>query len=351
MNNDDYKNLASDLIHNAFSSNQNPRGKISDERQYAEMILRKLLDWDQDKKLTLGDSNVQKEIRTKFDSDFATFILDTVEAIRDPGNKSTHTQHRDEVTQQQLDTVTDAVFDLLASLFINYFNKYRFASRSEVPYSFSFLPPIIRYKVLDYLYKQEERAGGVAGVHNILIIDKLVLAILKHKSEKDARDWVEKHKTDLLAEKAITSEAYEQAKKARGEEFANHLYNDAPNMYDSCLYKIENVSKQIEKNGGLLYTDFETAKKYYLENGILDGIDPEIFEFNDLMEFVYLGRLETENAEVKPPLVSVRIEPTKLEDFIEAAVMDELTIATAESTAATVATESTMSTAGGAENA
>ena len=53
MTNQDYKILADDLIHNAFNSDQTPRGKVSDERQYAEMILRKLLSWDKEKQLTL----------------------------------------------------------------------------------------------------------------------------------------------------------------------------------------------------------------------------------------------------------------------------------------------------------
>ena len=48
----------------------------------------------------------------------------------------------------------------------------------------------------------------------------------------------------------------------------------------------------------LLYTTFETAKKYYLEKGIIEGDSPEIIEFNSLMKFRYTGiRMDDESEE------------------------------------------------------
>lgn len=49
------------------------------------------------------------------------------------------------------------------------------------------------------------------------------------------------------------------------------------------------VALTIEKQG-LLYNSFEQAKQLYLNKGILDDNNPENKEFNDIMEFVYLGR-------------------------------------------------------------
>ena len=327
MTNQDYKILADDLIHNAFNSDQTPRGKISDERQYAELILRKLLAWDKEKQLTLGDNKVKAAINATFDPidpSFTNFVIDAVETIRAPGNRDTHTQHRGVVTEQDLDTVTDAVFDLLASLFIDYFlHKYKPGSNLEVLSSFSLLPPIIRYKVWKYLYER-----GAGGSTDRTVIDKLVLAILKSQG-KDGKDvqggkdaalsWVENHKEELASLKAVSAEAYERAKIKFGSAVAEKEYSKVPSMYKVCKDKIEDVSKQIEENGGLLYPDFETSKKYYLAKGILKGNEPEVVDFNDLMEFIYLGRKEAD-VEVKPPMVTMRVEVPKIEDVI----MDEL---------------------------
>ncbi|MCW2482178.1 hypothetical protein, partial [Candidatus Symbiopectobacterium sp. NZEC135] len=41
---------------------------------------------------------------------------------------------------------------------------------------------------------------------------------------------------------------------------------------------------------GLLYNNFEQAKPLYLDEGVLDKNSTENEEFNDIMEFVYLGR-------------------------------------------------------------
>ena len=37
---------------------------------------------------------------------------------------------------------------------------------------------------------------------------------------------------------------------------------------------------------------FESALPIYKENGVLEEDEPEIQEFNDIMEFLYLGRKE-----------------------------------------------------------
>ena len=52
----------------------------------------------------------------------------------------------------------------------------------------------------------------------------------------------------------------------------------------------------------------------------------ESFAFNDLMEFVYLGRREAKNVEVKPPLLAVNIEPPSFDDALEVMIMDDLIV-------------------------
>ena len=70
------------------------------------------------------------------------------------GNQSTHTQYLEGFDSEDFDNVVDGLFDMLSYLLISYFEKYEFGSRNDVLYSFSMLPPIIRYKVLSFLYKK-----------------------------------------------------------------------------------------------------------------------------------------------------------------------------------------------------
>lgn len=92
--------------------------------------------------------------------------------------------------------MVDGLFDMLAYLLINYFEKYEFGSRNDVLYSFSMLPPIIRYKVLSFLYKKYS--------DNISVIDKLVLATVEAFSVDEATEWVEREKSTLIKMGTVT---------------------------------------------------------------------------------------------------------------------------------------------------
>ena len=62
-------------------------------------------------------------------------------------------------------------------------------------------------------------------------------------------------------------------------------------MYQLCMRKISEVGKVMESKVKL-YDDFENALTFYRANGIVQGDEPEIIQFNDIMNFVYLGRIE-----------------------------------------------------------
>lgn len=63
------------------------------------------------------------------------------------------------------------------------------------------------------------------------------------------------------------------------------------NMYEICTNKVSSVGSILQTNGPL-YSDFESALPYYKKLGILKGTDTETKEFNDIMDFLYLGRKE-----------------------------------------------------------
>jgi len=280
FNNKSYEALVNDLIGDSFYCGISYRGRVAKIRQYTEVIVRKLIDYDPDKRITLGKHCIEKRIHSIPNY---CFIKDSLENIRNYGNDDSHTQKRDVVTEDEYNRVVDSLFNMLSILLINYFDKYKFGSNEEVMFSFSLLPPIIRYKVLNYLYEKDSE--------NISVIDKLVLSIMKAYDIDTAKKWIEKEKENLILKKAITDNAYNDLIEKMGQ-LGHHIYeNIIPNMYESCKQKILSFEKNnMEKNK--LYLDFESALPYYKENGVLFKDDEESNEFNDIMYFLYMGRKE-----------------------------------------------------------
>lgn len=269
FNNNEYKALVKDLIEDIFYTDTSYRSKISIIRQYAEVIIRKLLDLEANKEMTLGAIEIQKKLNSLPNN---KFIKSSLEIIRKEGNSSTHTQHLEEFTEKEFENIVDKLFDLLAVLLINYFEKYSFGKNNQVLRAFSLLPPIIRYKVLEFLYEKNPQ--------NIVVIDKLVLATMKAFDADRAEEWIE-NKKDMLSKIPSISE---NVLKECGPELAKIIQQGAPSsMYEVCKKKISTNIKSV-------YLDFESAKPYYKANGVLVGETLEIVEFNNIMNFLYLGR-------------------------------------------------------------
>ena len=88
---------------------------------------------------------------------------------------------------------------------------------------------------------------------------------------------------------SVSPNAHKANIEKYGEEVANLIYYSAPNMYELCSERVELVASEINKSGKL-YNDFESAMPFYQEAGIVNGVSPEVKEFNSIMEFLYLGR-------------------------------------------------------------
>lgn len=86
--NEKYQILAKDLMGDIFYSETSNRNKIATIRQYAEVIVRKILDIDPSKKMTIGANEISKKIDTLNNSEFLKEALDN---IKQDGNKFTHT--------------------------------------------------------------------------------------------------------------------------------------------------------------------------------------------------------------------------------------------------------------------
>lgn len=296
FNNEAYKYLASDLIGDIFYAETSYRGKISEVRQYAEVIVRKILDINPDEKVTLGEKEIKNRICALPNH---AFLMKAVNTIKGAGDKATHTRYLARMTEEEFETIMDSLFDMLAFLLINYFEVYEFGSRNDVLSSFSMLPPIIRYKVLSFLYEKNP--------DNVVAIDKLVLAILKAFDADEANAWIEEREWELRQKSTMTKEFKDgiMQKFEDEEELSLLLEMIGPqNMYELCKRKVEKVGNAIEQIGSL-YLDFESALPVYKENGVLKGTEPEIQEFNDIMEFLYLGRKEKVKKICNEPLLFI----------------------------------------------
>lgn len=205
-------------------------------------------------------------------------LLRAINIIKGNGGNYTHTQVTFAASDELVKETLDCLFDLYAYILIEYFEKYKFGSNLEVVSSFSALPPIIRYKVLKYLYELEKE--------NIMVIDKLVLAQLKSYGKEVALEWLEEHRDELQVMSCCSEEMQIEIKEKMGPVFWGFMNM---NMYDSCYKKIIQLGDDIEKKGRL-YIDFEESIEYYKWGGIVAGEGLEIQEFNSIMEFLYLGR-------------------------------------------------------------
>ncbi|MBN3239829.1 hypothetical protein [Pectobacterium versatile] len=285
-----YEDLVKDLINDAFYiESRSNRGKIATIRQYSEVVIRKLLDIPQGEKITLGDFEIIKKLKTLSSED--KFLMSAAKKLKKLGNKCIHTENPNPILDSDVDSAIEALFKLYASLFVLYFKKYNFGSRNEVVSAFSILPPIIRFFVLENLYNNDKS--------NLLVIDKLCLVLLKAFEKNEALNWLNERKNDLSNMLPYTPEAITDIEAAHGKLHAELIVANAPaNMYICCLERLEEVSLILEKQG-LLYNNFEQAKQLYLEKGILDENTSENKEFNDIMEFVYLGRVVEKNEKLK----------------------------------------------------
>lgn len=282
FNNSEYQVLVSDLIGDVYYSSTSYRGKVATLRQYAEVVVRKILDIDPRKDITLGSKDIQQGIKALPNN---KIVKAAVNKLKKKGNKTTHTKYRGEVTEDEFNNATDGLFDLLSYLFIKYFEKYEFGTNKNIMSVFSILPPIIRYKVLAFLYEKHP--------NNIDVIDKYVLAMLKAFDAETATSWVEANKEKLSKMPIYSDNAISEVAEQDPSVAIMLITTDISNMYHLCTDKIEKIGATI-RGKGLTYSDFESAMPYYKQSGIVQGDTEDIKEFNDIMEFLYMGRRERE---------------------------------------------------------
>lgn len=280
-NNEEYKDLIIEFFGDLFYSDVSYGTKIQKIRQYTEIILRRLLEYPCDKNIEIGNEYTLEKLDKK--GFVEPLFREALEKIRSTGNERTHTKFRRVATEEEYEEILDSLFNLYAYLFFKNFEKYGFGTNKEILTAFSLLPPIIRHITLTALYENDDT--------NIDVIDKLVLAKIKALGKADALLWVENNKDHLMnIEDKVEEEYINELIEKLGPAIARMaLQQLSKNMYEICCEKIAKVGGLIDRTGPK-YKDFETAKFYYENHGRIEGNTREIAEFNDLMEFIYIGR-------------------------------------------------------------
>lgn len=286
---DDYQILLDDLVKECFYiPEKTNRGIIANIRQLAEVYVRKLLDLEPDQFVTLGNKKIVEKL-TPFTTKNPP-LLNALENLRILGNECTHTQNLENVTDEDLSKSKESLLYLHSYLFVNFFENYKFGSNKKIISSFSILPPILRFLVLEQLFKTEP--------DNLDIIDKLSLASLKAFNLANAKAFLQKNKLNLEKLPTINEEGL----KALNSEFppltVEQIINNAPeNMYVLCLERVDTVNAIIQKNNPA-YLTFEDAMPLYQKKGIINGTSKDILSFNELMKFSYLGRKPNGNLDL-----------------------------------------------------
>lgn len=285
-NNNEYRNLITEFFGEIFYLPGLSYGtKVQKLRQYTEIILRRLLDYPCNSNIEIGNDRTIANLDSRGFTE--PLFRDSLERIRATGNERTHTKYRQVATETEYMEILDSVFNLYGYLFYRYFKKWPFGTNTKVMSAFSCLPPIIRHIALTALYDDDPR--------NPDIVDKLVLAKLKAFDKETADAWIEEHKESLTGMPIPADSAFlKQLIAAVGEEAAVALVATMPHsIYNACKEKIQTVDTALKSKP--LYSDFESAKSYYEQYGIVEGSSQEIAEFNDLMEFVFIGRRNKES--------------------------------------------------------
>lgn len=286
---DDYQILLNDLVKECFYiPEKTNRGTIANIRQLAEVYVRKLLDLEPDQFVTLGNKKIVEKL-----TPFTTknpLLLNALENLRILGNECTHTQNLENVSDEDLSKSKESLLYLHSYLFVNFFENYKFGSNKEIVSSFSILPPILRFLVLEQLFKIE--------ADNLDVIDKLSLASLKAFDLDNARAFLQTNKSELEKLPTINEEGLKALNNEYPPMIVKKIIDDAPkNMYLLCLERISTVNDIIQENEPA-YLTFEDAMPLYQKEGVIKGKSKDILDFNELMKFSYLGRKPNENLDL-----------------------------------------------------
>ena len=299
FNDSEYAILIGNLLHDTQYIEISNMGKLAGLRKHAEVLVRKILDIGSNKKLMLGqikkNSNnpMVNSGMKNLGGELSDRLIEIIKKINRLGNDGTHTQHTDEFSKEEVESVEEAVLDLYTLIFIKYFEdiQVNIYSSPEVLTMFSLLPPIIRYKTWNYLFDKDK--------NNIQVVNKLCLSIIKVFNKKIAYKWLEDNAKTIRAIPYPSNDEIEKYYETRTVEVAPGKYyakvdldfDKYDNMYDLLYAKINDPRTSVNE-AGKMYENFEEAVEHYknYKRNVEFDNSEEMIILRSLMDFAYLGR-------------------------------------------------------------
>lgn len=299
FNDCEYAILIGNLLHDTQYIEISNMGKMAGLRKHAEVMVRKILDIGSNKPLMLGqvkrDSN-NPAVNSGMDSlgdELSNRLIEIIRKINPLGRDGTHTQHTDEFSNEEVESVEDAILDLYALIFIIYFLNIQVSiySPPQVLHMFSFLPPIIRYKTWNYLFEKDK--------NNIQVVNKLCLSIIKLFDKETAYKWLENNCETIKAIPYPNKHEIEryyimhcvEVSPGKYQAIVSLEFDKYNNMYDLLHAKISDTRTSVNESGKM-YKNFEEAVEHYndYKSRMIYNTSKEMTMFYSLMDFVFLGR-------------------------------------------------------------
>ncbi len=299
FNDSEYAVLIGNLLHDTQYIEISNMGKLAGLRKHAEVMVRKILDIGNSKSLMLGQVKKKSSNAAvnsgmnNLGNELSDRLIEIIGKINPLGRDSTHTQHTEEFSNEEVESVEDAILDLYALIFIKYFLDIQVSiySPPQVLKMFSLLPPIIRYKTWKYLFEKDKK--------NTQVADKLCLSIIKLFNKEIAYKWLDDNSETIKAILYPTKYEIEKYDRINSIEISPGIYqafvslnfDEYNNMYDLLYAKISDPRTSINESGKM-YKSFEEAIEHYnnYKRDMIRDNSKEMMTFYSLMDFVYLGR-------------------------------------------------------------
>ena len=276
-----YYDSLTTVVGDIYYSNTSIDNKIARFRKLAELIVRKLIKYNPDWKLMLGD---HRTIEALHDAGVdEEFFWKAYDVINKNGRESTHSKQIIMPGEQELSVVRKAALDLYAYLLYDFFKRHSFGQDDKIVSAFSLQPA--RARTLWQLILNNH--------DNMYVIDKYVLASVKAFGMDGALQIIEEEKETLIRRDVPYTNEYLSGYLLDPLLYAQKITELRKNLYEYLQINIQIEGARYAKIPPL-YKTREEAKKYYLQYGILEECTEERKEFNALMSFMYMGWKENE---------------------------------------------------------
>lgn len=278
-NGKEYQSIMEEIVDDIFYKDTSYRTKIMLIRSLSEIFVKKIINYSHDGKknqFSLG-SDYMKALLKKIDENnkTGTFLHSTVNKLREDGNNRTHTGDLSKTDEEEYKSCLEALYHLMAYLFIEYFKKNEFGKDEEMRI-FSILPPIIREITLKELLREEPK--------NLFIWHKLCLATLKKNGKKVTMDWLKAHKDELIG----LSTNYNKGN------FKQFVTDGTLDMYTHLEQTICIVDMQRSLSLVDVYSTFEESLSFYKKTILKSAAEKKILsnfeELKELIDFLFQGR-------------------------------------------------------------